>query len=178
MARPTMVRNGVFGLNGRRLAVLGAIIGAVGVFLVLPDGFYQWAKAFHIIAVISWMAAMLYLPRLFVYHAEAGSGTPQAETFKVMERRLLRAIMTPAMVASWYFGLWMAWKGFAFSGGWLHAKLAAVLVLSGMHGYFAMTVRRFAEDRDDKAPRHWRIMNEMPAVLMVIIVILVVIKPW
>lgn len=162
----------------RRIVLVAVAAVSVGIFFVLPDGFYLWAKAVHIMAVISWMAAMLYLPRLFVYHTEAGIGSPQAETFKVMERRLLRAIMTPAMLVSWYFGLWLAWKGFGFSGGWLHAKIAAVVILSGLHGYFAAGVRRFAEDREPKSSRHWRVMNEMPALLMVVIVILVVIKPW
>ena len=86
--------------------------------------------------------------------------------------------MTPAMLATWYFGLWMAWTGFGFMGGWLHTKIAAVVILSGMHGYFAGAVRRFAEDREQRSSRHWRVLNEMPAVLMVVIVILVVIKPW
>jgi len=166
------------GRMATRVVVAVVVLGALAIFAVLPDGFYPWAKVLHIIAVISWMAALLYLPRLFIYHREAGIGTPQAETFKVMERRLLRAIMTPAMLVTWYFGLWLAWKGFGFSGGWLHAKIAAVVVLSGLHGYFAAAVRHFAEDRAPKSSRHWRIMNEMPAVLMVGIVILVVIKPW
>lgn len=156
----------------------GTGVAAGVVFFLLPDGFYLWAKVLHIVSVIAWMAAMLYLPRLFVYHAEAGVGSPQAETFKIMERRLLRAIMTPAMIATWYFGLWMAWNGFGFMGGWLHAKIAAVVILSGMHGYFAGAVRRFAEDQEQRTSRHWRVLNEMPAVLMVVIVILVVIKPW
>lgn len=162
-----------------RIAILAAfaVLAAV-VFVILPDGFYLWAKVMHIVSVIAWMAAMLYLPRLFVYHSEAGPGSPQGETFKIMERRLLRAIMTPAMLSTWYFGLWLAWSGFGFMGGWLHAKIAAVLVLSGMHGYFAGAVRRFAEDRETRSSRHWRVLNELPAVLMVVIVILVVIKPW
>lgn len=156
--------------------LVGVAAGAA--FFLLPAGFYLWAKVLHIVSVIAWMAAMLYLPRLFVYHAEAGVGSPQAETFKIMERRLLRAIMTPSMIATWYFGLWLAWTGFGFMGGWLHTKIAAVLILSGMHGYFAGAVRRFAEDRETRSSRHWRVLNELPAVLMVIIVILVVIKPW
>ena len=147
-------------------------------FLTASDGFYLWAKAIHVIAVISWMAGMLYLPRLFVYHAQAAKGSPQSETFKVMERRLLRAIINPAMVVTWIFGIWLAWKGFAFSGGWLHAKIAAVLLLSAIHGYFAGAVRRFAEDRNEKSARHWRIMNEAPTALMIAIVILVVVKPF
>ena len=147
-------------------------------FLIVPDAAYPWIKALHIIAVISWMAGMLYLPRLFVYHADAAPGSEKSETFKVMERRLLRAIINPAMVATWVFGLWLAWRGFAFSGGWLHAKIAAVVVLSAVHGYLSGAVRRFAADRNEKPARHWRMINEVPTVLMIIIVVLVVVKPF
>lgn len=147
-------------------------------FWIDPVELYPWVKALHVIAVIAWMAGMLYLPRLFVYHAEAAPGSDRSETFKVMERRLLRAIINPAMVATWIFGLWLAWRGFAFSGGWLHAKIALVLVLSGVHGYLSASVRRFADDRNARPPRHWRIVNEIPTVLMIGIVILVVVKPF
>ena len=139
---------------------------------------YLWIKALHIISVISWMAGMLYLPRLFVYHAETEIGSAQSETFKVMERRLLRAIINPAMMVAWVLGLWLAWRGFDFSGGWLHVKIALVVAMSAMHGYFSGAVRRFAEDRNDKPSRHWRIMNEVPTVLMIAIVILVIVKPF
>lgn len=137
-----------------------------------------WVKVVHILAVISWMAGMLYLPRLFVYHAEAGPGTPQSETFKVMERRLLKGIITPAMIVTWIAGLFLAWHVYAFQGGWLHAKIALVVVLSGLHGYFAGAVRRFAGDRNTKSARHWRIMNEVPAAILVLIVILVIVQPF
>lgn len=139
---------------------------------------YLWLKVLHIISVIAWMAAMFYLPRLFVYHAETTPGTPQSETFKVMERRLLKAIMTPAMISSWIFGLWVAHEGGFFSSGWLHAKLTLVLVMSGLHGYLARCVRQFAADANTRSSRHYRIVNEVPTVLMVLIVILVVIKPF
>ncbi|MCC4244816.1 protoporphyrinogen oxidase HemJ [Stappia indica] len=139
---------------------------------------YLWLKVLHIISVIAWMAAMFYLPRLFVYHAETAPGTPQSETFKVMERRLLKAIMTPAMISSWIFGLWVAYEGGFFSSGWLHAKLTLVLVMSGLHGYLARCVRQFAADANTRSSRHYRIVNEVPTVLMVLIVILVVIKPF
>ena len=158
------------------LGILAALTAAL--FFVAGDGFYLWAKAIHVIAVISWMAGMLYLPRLFVYHTDAEKGSVQSETFKVMERRLLRGIINPAMTFSWVFGLWLAWRGFGFQGGWLHAKLAAVLVLSGMHGYLSVAVRAFAEDRNTKPARHWRIVNEVPTALMIIIVILVIVKPF
>jgi putative membrane protein len=163
----------------RAVAALAVLtIGTALLFLVAPDGLYPWIKALHVIAIIAWMAGMLYLPRLFVYHADAAPGSVQSETFKVMERRLLRAIINPAMLVTWIAGLWLAWKGFGFSGGWLHAKLAAVVALSGVHGYFAGAVRRFSEDRNTKPARHWRIMNEIPTLLMVIIVIMVVVKPF
>jgi protoporphyrinogen IX oxidase len=139
---------------------------------------YLWLKALHIISVIAWMAGMFYLPRLFVYHAETEAGTPQSETFKVMERRLLKAIITPAMIATWVFGLWVAHEGGFFSSGWLHAKLAVVLAMSGLHGYLAKCVRVFAADANTRTSRHYRIVNEIPTAFMVIIVILVVLKPF
>jgi putative membrane protein len=139
---------------------------------------YLWLKAFHIIAVISWMAGMLYLPRLFVYHCEADPGSRQSETFKVMEQRLLRFIMTPAMILTWLFGLWLAWLGGLFAAPWLHAKLALVIVLSGLHGMMSRFVKDFAADRNRKTQRFYRIFNEIPTVLMIVIVLLVVLKPW
>ncbi len=104
------------------IAIVIFVLAAAALFYWDPAGFYPWAKAIHVIAVISWMAGMLYLPRLFVYHADAEKGSVQSETFKVMERRLLRAIINPAMIVTWVLGLWLAWKGFGFSGGWLHAE--------------------------------------------------------
>jgi putative membrane protein len=158
------------------LVILVVLVGLL--FAVAGDGFYAWAKAIHVMAVISWMAGMFYLPRLFVYHAQAGAGSPQSETFKIMERRLLRAIINPAMMVTWVFGLWLAWRGFAFSGGWLHAKIALVFVMSGLHGYLTKAQRLFEEDRNERPSRHWRIVNEVPTVLMVLIVILVIVKPF
>lgn len=158
------------------IAILGALTALL--FWLRPTAYYDWIKAAHVIAVIAWMAGMLYLPRLFVYHADAPVGSEKSETFKVMERRLLRAIINPAMMATWILGLWLAWDRFAFSGGWLHAKIAAVLALSGVHGYLSGAVRKFAQDRNAKSARHWRIVNEVPTVLMVIIVILVIVKPF
>lgn len=155
------------------LIVLTALL-----FFFVPASFYPWAKAIHILAVVSWMAGMLYLPRLFVYHVDAEKGSVQSETFKVMERRLLRGIINPAMIVTWVFGLWLAWKIFGFQGGWLHAKIGLVLLLSGVHGYLAGAVRKFAEDRNEKPARHWRIVNEIPTLLMIAIVILVVVKPF
>ena len=146
--------------------------------LVLGDRAYEWVKAVHIIAIISWMAGMLYLPRLFIYHCDAPKGSPQSETFKVMEQRLLRIIINPAMVLSWVLGLWLAWKAQFFASGWFHAKLMLALCLSGANGYFSAAVRAFDEDRNDKTPRFWRFLNEAPTLLMIGIVILVVVKPF
>ncbi len=158
------------------LAVFAVLTAAL--FLFGPDDLYLWAKAIHVIAVIAWMAGMLYLPRLFVYHADTPVGSPQSETFKVMERRLLRAIINPAMVATWALGLWLAWNAGFFSDGWLHAKLALVIVLSAIHGFFSSCVRAFAEDRNTRPQRFYRIVNEVPTLLMILIVILVVVKPF
>ena len=141
--------------------------------------YYPWLKAVHVIAIIAWMAGMLYLPRLFVYHAEAGPRTPQSETFKVMERRLLKAILNPAMAVVWVTGLWLGIASGAIKdAGWLHAKLLLVILMSGCHGFFAGSVRRFAGDANTRSPKFYRMMNEVPTVLMIGIVILVVVKPF
>ena len=141
---------------------------------------YQWLLAFHIIAVIAWMAGMLYLPRLFVYHCEADPGSRQSETFKVMERRLLRLITTPAMLASWALGLILAFSGVIdwSRDGWFHAKLVLVVLLSAYHGCLAMWTKDFALDRNTRSPRFYRIVNEIPTILMIGIVILVVVRPF
>lgn len=139
---------------------------------------YEWIKAFHVIAVIAWMAGMLYLPRLFVYHCEAEVGSKQSETFKVMERRLLKAIINPAMIAAWLLGLYLAWTGHWFSSGWFHIKLLLVLILSGLHGMLARWVRDFANDRNTRSQKFYRIINEIPTVLMIGIVIMVIVKPF
>ncbi|KAB2873673.1 MAG: protoporphyrinogen oxidase HemJ [Bauldia sp.] len=155
-----------------------AVALLAGLILWNPSGLYLWIKAFHIVAVIAWMAGMLYLPRLFVYHCEAPPGSVQSETFKVMERRLLRAIINPAMVATWVLGLWLAYDAGFFTSPWLHAKLALVVVLSGVHGFFAARVRDFAEDRNTRPRRFYRIVNEVPTLIMIAIVVLVVVKPF
>src|SRR3954470_22875579 len=136
---------------------------------------YEWVKALHVIGVIAWMAGMLYLPRLFVYHCEAEPGSKQSETFKVMERRLLKAIINPAMVVTWVVGLYLAWSGGWFASGWLHAKLLLVLAMSGVHGMLSARVRDFALDRNTRSQKYYRIINEVPTVLMIGIVILVVV---
>jgi putative membrane protein len=139
---------------------------------------YDWAKAFHVIAVIAWMAGMLYLPRLFVYHCEAEPGSKQSETFKVMERRLLRAILNPAMIAAWLLGLGLVWQGGWSASYWLQAKFALVLGLSAVHGMLVRWVRDFAADRNQHSQKFYRIINEIPAILMIFIVILAVVKPF
>jgi protoporphyrinogen IX oxidase len=138
---------------------------------------YLWLKAFHIIAVMSWMAGLLYLPRLMIYHCEAAKGSDKSETFKVMERRLLRYIMTPAMLVSWVIGLVLAFGYVGLAGnGWLHVKFALVIVLSGAHGFMARWVREFAEDRNPHSQKFYRIANEVPTLLMIAIVILAIVK--
>ena len=139
---------------------------------------YLWLKALHIVAVIAWMAGMLYLPRLFVYHCEAEVGSKQSETFKVMERKLLRVIINPAMILTWVLGLWMVWLGSWHTAGWMHAKFALVIVMSGVHGFFSRMVKDFAADRNTRSQKFFRIINEVPTVLMIFIVILVIVKPF
>lgn len=139
---------------------------------------YLWIKAFHIIAVIAWMAGMLYLPRLFIYHCGAEIGSVQSETFKVMERRLLRFIINPAMVAAWLLGLWLVWEGGWVTAGWFHAKFALVLAMSALHGFYARWMKAFAADRNPHSAKFYRIVNEIPTLLLIAIVILVVVKPF
>lgn len=139
---------------------------------------YEWIKALHIIAVIAWMAGMLYLPRLMVYHCAAEVGSVQSETFKVMERRLLKAIINPAMIVTWLAGLWLVYEGGWYKAGWFHAKFALVLAMSAMHGFLVRWVREFADDRNKRPARFYRIANEVPTLLMIGIVILVVVKPF
>jgi protoporphyrinogen IX oxidase len=137
-----------------------------------------WVKAFHIMSVIAWMAALLYLPRLLVYHADAAVGSDKSETFKVMERRLLFGIANPAMAATWVFGLWLAWWMGVLEENWLHAKFLFVVLLSAYHGMLVRFVRAFAEDRNTRSARFYRMINEIPALFIVAIVILVVVKPF
>ena len=139
---------------------------------------YLWVKALHILAVIAWMAAFLYLPRLFVYHCEAEAGSKQSETFKVMERRLLRGIMTPSMIVAWLAGLALVLHLEAWTYGWFHVKALAVVILTVLHMMAARWRRDFAEDANRRSPRFYRIMNEVPALLMVVIVIMVVVQPF
>ena len=139
---------------------------------------YDWIKALHVIAVIAWMAGLLYLPRLFVYHAVAARGSTQSETFKVMERRLYRAIMSPAMMVTWLAGLYLVWTGQWYGSPWFHAKFALVIALSGVHGFLGRCVKDFAADANTRDQKFYRIINEVPTLIMVVIVILVVVKPF
>jgi putative membrane protein len=141
---------------------------------------YPWTKALHIISVIAWMAGMLYLPRLFVYHCDAPVGSQQSETFKIMERRLMRAIISPAIVAAWVFGVMLAaTPGIVdYSSGWFYVKLVLALAMSGVHGEFSKWTRQFANDANTRSARFYRIVNEVPTVLMIGIVIMVVVRPF
>lgn len=139
---------------------------------------YLWLKAFHIVSVIAWMAGMLYLPRLFAYHAGTKPGSEQSETFKVMERRLLKVIINPAMMSTWIFGLWLAYESGFYREHWLQAKFVLVILLSALHGSMVRWHRDFQNDRNTRPAKFYRIMNEVPAALMVLIVLLVVLKPF
>lgn len=141
---------------------------------------YEWLKVVHLLAVISWMAGLLYLPRLMVYHANAGNGGELSETLKIMERRLLKAIMTPAMIVSWIFGIWLGvlqglWSNLPL---WFVLKLVLVLAMTVVHFWLAGQVRIFAADKNIRAAKIFRIANEVPTVLMIGIVCLVVVKPF
>jgi putative membrane protein len=140
--------------------------------------YYDWIKAAHIFMVIAWMAGMLYLPRLYVYHTRAAKGSELSETFKVMERRLMRGIINPAMVLTWILGLILAWLGHHWSEGWLHAKLLLVLCMSLVHAAYSRWRRQFAQDANRHTEKFYRIWNEVPAVLLIGIIILVVVKPF
>lgn len=167
-------------MKNAMIALAVTCLIAALMFLVLPSSAYLWVKSVHVFAIIAWMAGMLYLPRLFVYHADAEVGSVQSETFKVMERRLLKGIINPSMIATWVAGVWLAIDGGWLTSGdyWLHLKIVLVLVMSGIHGTLTAATRRFAEDRNDKSSRYWRVLNEVPALLLVGIIVLVVVKPF
>ena len=139
---------------------------------------YNWLLALHIIAVIAWMAGMLYLPRLYVYHARATKGSELSETFKVMERRLLRGIINPAMIAAWILGLTLAWQGDHWREGWFHAKLLWLIGMQIVHAALARWRRAFANDANIHSDRFYRFMNEVPTVILIVVVILAVVKPF
>ncbi|MTI08278.1 protoporphyrinogen oxidase HemJ [Curvivirga aplysinae] len=139
---------------------------------------YNWVKAVHVIAVISWMAGLLYLPRLFVYHVAATPGSEHSETLKIMERRLMKAIMTPAMGVTWLAGLYLLWDGGWMSDGWMHAKLTCVVLMSIAHEMMKKWMKDFANDKNTKSQKFFRIANEVPTVLMIIVVVMVIVKPF
>lgn len=138
----------------------------------------EWVKVCHIVSVISWMAAMFYLPRLCVYHADSEVGSQQSDTFKIMERRLLKGIMTPAMIATWVFGLWLMVLLDAWQEGWFVTKFFLVFLLSGYHGACSKWVKEFDRDERKRKPKFFRMVNEIPVVVMIFIVILVVVRPF
>jgi putative membrane protein len=137
-----------------------------------------WFKALHIISIIAWMAGLLYLPRLYVYHAGAGVGSELSETLKIMEHRLLRFIMNPAMIAAWIFGLLTAYTQGQFTDAWLHGKLLFVVLLTVVHMMLARYRRELAGDQRLRSAKFFRIINEVPTVLMIVIIFLVVLKPF
>lgn len=146
--------------------------------MTLPGEAYVWIKALHVIAVIAWMAGIFYLPRLFVYHSAAEPDTEVAATFNVMERRLYRAIMTPAMAVAWIAGLTMAIAGQLWTEAWFLAKLVLVIAMTGFHFWLGARQRDFAAGRNRLSSRDYRIANELPTVLVIAIVILVIVKPF
>jgi len=164
---------------GRAAVGLIATVALIGLLLLWhPSGLYLWLKAFHVVAVIAWMAGMLYLPRLFVYHCRAEPGSAQSETFKVMEQRLLRIIINPAMVATWVLGVWLAFDGSWYRSGWLQTKVVLVIAMSALHGMMSRWVKDFAADRNRRSEKFYRLINEVPTVLLIVIVILAVVKPF
>jgi protoporphyrinogen IX oxidase len=157
----------------------GPAPNAIGLFEVGRNSpMVLWVKALHVIAIIAWMAGMLYLPRLFVYHADAPKGSASSETFKLMERRLLKGIINPSMILVFVTGIALAFLTGYWQAPWLQAKFALVVGLAGLHGYFSRCVRTFALDANVRPARFYRVLNEVPTVLMVLIVILAVVKPF
>ncbi len=165
------------GLLMLRAAVIALVVTALMIWLI-PGDAYLWMKTLHVIAIIAWMAGLLYLPRLFVYHCTAEAGSEQSETFKIMERRLLKAIMAPAMIASWAAGLWLAWDLSLFGDFWFQLKLFLVVTLTWVHWFLANCVQEFAEDRNQRPQRFFRFINEVPTLLMIGIVLLVIVRPF
>ena len=137
-----------------------------------------WIKSAHVISVIAWMAALLYLPRLFIYHCDAEIGSEKSETFKIMERRLMKAIATPSMIGTWVFGLWIAALYDVWAEPWFLLKFVCIIAITGIQLAYIGYVKAFAEDRNEKSQRFYRIINEVPAVLMIIIVIMAIVKPF
>ena len=148
--------------------------------MTLLSTLYPWTKSLHVIAMVAWMAGLFYLPRLFVYHCDLKPGSAESERFKVMEHRLLKQITTPAMIATWAFGLLLVLTPgvIDWSWGWWHVKLLSVLLMSGFHGALSKWRREFLEDRNIRPQRFYRIANEVPTLLMVVIVVMVIARPF
>lgn len=176
--KATSVSEGRLASRKAMIWILSTVAFAVVAIFFQPPWLYDWLKVLHIIAVISWMVGLFYLPRLFVYHSDCEPDSETARTFVVMEDRLLKVIMRPAMLVSWGAGLYLAWSGFGFMGAWLWLKLALVLGLTGFHGYLSGAAKKFALGEKPGTTRQWRMRNEIPTVLMIAAVILVVIKPF
>jgi len=165
--------------SGLRAGIAIAVfLAAAAALYAVSDNAYLWFKALHIMAVITWMAGLFYLPRLFIYHHDKAVGSESSETFKTMELRLYRFIMNPSMMIAWGFGLFIAWDGGWFSSGWLHVKMLAVLLMTAAHVYYGRAMRAFGRDERPLTTRRWRMLNEVPAVLMIVIVLLAVLKPF
>ena len=161
-------------------AILAIAMAYIFLFLdpINSPDIFLYIKSFHIISIICWMAGMFYLPRLFVYHSQVETGGEQSNLFKIMEIRLQKYIINPAMILSWISGLWLAYHLYAFSGAWLHMKMFFVFLLTGFHGFLAANRKKFACDMKPLSERAWRLFNEVPTVLLIIIVICVVVKPF
>lgn len=159
-------------------SIAAVVLLALAAWWFEPEWLYGWLKVLHIVAVISWMVGLFYLPRLFVYHADAASDGEPSATFVVMEQRLVKVIMNPAMMVSWGAGLWLAWTGFGFSGAWLWVKIAVVIGLTVFHVFLSRSARKFAAGENTMTARQWRMANEIPTVLMILAVIMVIIKPF
>lgn len=153
------------------------VLAIAGVFYQ-PGWIYPWLKVLHVAAVISWMVGLFYLPRIFVYHSEADPDGTTSSTFSVMETRLIKVIMTPAMLVAWASGLWLAWNGFEFSGIWLWIKIGAVVGLTLFHMYLSGAAKRFGSGTNPLTARQWRMLNEIPTVLMLLALVMVIVKPF
>jgi protoporphyrinogen IX oxidase len=179
MSNPAQVANDHKKAGPRALIGLSGLLAIIGLLYVIDnERFYLWMTAAHVLAIISWMAGLLYLPRLFINHIDAPAGSAASEIFKGMEHRLLKIIMNPAMILSWVLGLYLGVAGGHFSEGWFHVKLLAVVLMTASHMYMAKSVRLFAADMNTQTQKHWRIVNEVPTVLMIVIIVLVVVKPF
>ena len=156
---------------------IAVFLGINGLLIAFSENYYLWAKSFHLVAMISWMVGLFYLPRIFVYHAEAALGSDKALTFEVMESRLMKIIMTPAMMLTWVFGLYLINQLSSFPV-WLWIKLACVIGLTVFHFMLAVSIKKLRSTPDYKSARQWRFYNEVPTILMIGAVIMVIVRPF